>query len=68
MDFLKELLQIQHEDTLQQVANKILYDTIDKDQFIKMYNKRNYCQVKICPCYMKGVRVKNEDLLSKLTM
>ena len=68
MDFLKELLQIQHEDTLQQVADKVLHDTIDKDQFIQMYTKRNYCQVKICSCYMIGVRVKNEDLLSKLTM
>jgi hypothetical protein len=68
MDLLKDLLKFQHEDTLQQVADKVLHDTIDKDQFIQMYNKRNYCQVKVCSCYMKGVRVKNEDLLSKLTM
>jgi hypothetical protein len=64
MDFLKDLLQIQHELTLKQVSEKVLQDNVDKEQFIQKYNKRNYCMVKQCNCNMKCVII--DDLIYKL--
>ena len=66
MDFLKEILQIQHEQTLIQVADKLFKDDFDeKDMFLKKYNKKNYCLVHVCNCTMDQ-RVKKKDLLSTL--
>ena len=73
MDFLKDLLQIQHELILYQVSNKILDDDFEKEQFINKYKKRNYSLVKVCNCVkiddrVIDDRVKIEDLLSNLTL
>ena len=67
MDFVKDLLQIQHKQTLEQVSNKLLNDDFEKEQFINKYNKKNYCLVKVCNCKMRQC-VKVEDLLSNLTL
>ena len=67
MDFLKELVELQHLLTLEQVSHKLLNDDFEKEQFIKKYNKRNYCLVKVCNCKMKDC-VKVEDLLSKISL
>ena len=74
MDFLKDLLQIQHELILHQVSDKILNDDFEKEQFMNKYKKRNYSLVKVCNCNTIDDRVKIDnrvkikDLLSKLTM
>ena len=68
MDFVKDLLQIQHVVTLNQVSKKLLTDDFEKEQFILKYDKKNYCMVKQCNCKMNGNRVKIEDLLSTLTL
>ena len=62
MDFLKDILQIHHELTLIQVADKLFNDDTEKDMFIKKYNKKNYCLVRVCNCSIH--RVKKKDLLS----
>ena len=67
MDFLKDLLQIQHELILKQIAPKILKDDYDINQFINKYNKKNYCTLKIGNYKMKCVDcVKMKELLSTL--
>ena len=68
MDFVKDLLQIQHKQTLEQVSNKLLNDDFEKEQFMNKYKKRNYCLVKVCNCRIIDNRVKIKDLLSNLTM
>ena len=67
MDFLKDLLQIQHELILKQIAPKILKDDYDINQFINKYNKKNYCTLRIGNYKMKSVDcVKMKELLSTL--
>ena len=67
MDFLKDLLRIQHEHSLYQVSYKLLTNILDRDNFIKQYNKKNYCLVKVCNCQMRICsRVKLDILLSTL--
>ena len=72
MDFVKDLLQIQHVVTLNQVSKKLLTDDFEKEQFILKYDKKNYCMVKQCNCKMNGTGygkcVKIEYLLSTLTL
>jgi len=68
MDFLKDLLQIQHELILYQVSDRILSDDFEKEQFIRKYKKRNYCLIKVCNCKIIDNRVKIKDLLSNLTL
>ena len=73
MDFLKSLVELQHLLTLEQVSHKLLNDDFEKEHFIKKYNKRNYCLVKVCNCKMKDcVKLKDcvkvEDLLSKIEL
>ena len=68
MDFVKDLLKIQHLVTLNQVSSKLLNDDLEKEQFIDKFNKRNYCMVKQCNCKMSVDCVKIEGLLSKLPL
>ena len=69
MDLLKDLLKIQHEQTLQQVSDKLLYDNFDKQTFYNRYNKSNYRLVKIGNITMKSLDcVKIDDLLSTLEL
>jgi len=67
MDFLQDLLRIQHGYSLHQVSYKLLTDTLDKRNFIEQYNKNNYCLIKVCNCKMRICsRVKLDILLSTL--
>ena len=71
MDFLKSLVELQHLLTLEQVSHKLLNDDFEKEHFIKKYNKRNYCLVKVCNCKLKAYEkgcVKVEDLLSNISL
>ena len=68
MDFVKDLLQIQHVVTLNQVSKKLLTDDFEKEQFILKYDKKNYCMVKQCNCKMNRNCVKIEDLISTLSL
>lgn len=66
MEFLKELLQIQHQQILHQISKKLNLSEFEKQEFINKYNKRNNSLVKICNCKIINIRVKNSDLLSNL--
>ncbi len=66
MEFLKELLQIQHQQILHQISKKLNLSEFEKQEFINKYNKRNNSLVKICNCKINDIRVKNSDLLSNL--
>jgi len=67
MDFLKELLQIQHEVSLHQVSTILLISDFERHHFIEQFNKHNYCLVKICNCQMRSCdRVRIDKLLSTL--
>ena len=67
MEFLKELLQIQHQLIVQQVSRKLLSDNLEIEQFITKYDKQNYSLVKVCNCKMKEIDcVKIDNLLSTL--
>jgi len=67
MEFLKELLQIQHQLIIQQVSDTLFNNNLEIEQFITKYDKQNYYLVKICNCKMKGInRVKIDKILSTL--
>ena len=67
MDFLKELLQIQHEIIVNQISEILLPTSFEKYNFVEKYNKNNYYLVKVCNCQMKpSSRVKIDILLSTL--
>ena len=69
MEFLKQLIHIQHETTLQQVSKLVFPEgTFEQEQFIQKYNKRNYCLVRVRNTNMRYNldRVKVDDLLSSL--
>ena len=68
MDFVKDLLKIQHNLILDQVSTKLLNDDFEKEQFIIKYDKKNYCMVKQCNCKMNRNCVKIEDLISTLSL
>ena len=66
MEFIKELLMIQHEKTLHQLSSKLFIDELEKELFIDKYNKRNYCLVTLTNRPTKESRVKPEGLISTL--
>ena len=66
MEFLKELLQIQHHQIVHQMSKKLNLSEFEKQEFINKYNKRNNSLVKICNCKIINIRVKNSDLLSNI--
>jgi len=57
MEFLKELVELQHQLIVKQVSEKLLNDDFEKEQFIKTYTKRNYCLIKVCNCKMKTTSI-----------
>ena len=57
MEFLKELVELQHQQIVKKVSHKLLNDDFEKEQFIKKYNKRNYCLIKVCNCKMKSTLI-----------
>lgn len=65
MDFLKELLVIQHKETLEKVSTIIKNDIFETQEFYNKFNKQNYCAVKLCNCKMKKC-VKLPDLFYRL--
>ena len=47
MEFLKDLIKIQHQQTLETLSNKLLSRQEDKDEFINKFNKPNYQLIKV---------------------
>jgi hypothetical protein len=68
MNFLKELVMIQHEKTLHQVSEILLTDEFERILFVDKYKKRNYCLLILSNRPTKESRVKIDDLLSRLPM
>jgi hypothetical protein len=66
MNFLKELLQLQQQQSLIQISDKLSLSNYDKEQYIKKYSKKNYCLIKISNCKIRQNRVHNTVLLSNL--
>jgi hypothetical protein len=69
MEFLKELLVIQHELVLQKISESMTKE--DKDKLYETYNKRNFCSLKLVrsdPIYRYSKKLKCvslDDLLNK---
>ena len=70
MDFLQDLLIIQHHETLKELSLQLLSDKFEQEQFINKFEKRNYCLIKVGNVTMKDKRdrVKTKDLLSTLSL
>lgn len=67
MEFLKDILKLQHNKIIVQVSDIILSDEFEKQEFNKKYNKQNYCLVKVCNYKMHYKScVKKDDLIYKL--
>ena len=66
MEFLKELLHIQHKQTLHSISDILNISEFESEELNKRYNKLNYYLVKICNCKIKEQRVQIKDLISKL--
>lgn len=67
MEFLKEVLQIQHEQTLETLANTLLSRDEDKEELINKFNKPNYHLIKVSNTSMIiRNRVKIDKLISTL--
>ena len=59
MEFIKDLLLIQQEIIVKEMSTKLYKDPIDKQNFIKKYNKKNYTSVKL---------VKNDPIYNTLKL
>ena len=66
MNFLKELLQLQQQQSLIQISDKLTLSNFDKVQYIERYSKKNYCLIKVRNCKIRHNRVHNSELLSNL--
>ena len=67
MDFLKDLIKIQHQQTLEILSNKLLTRKEDKEEFINKFNKSNYQLIKVSNTKMNiRQRVKIDDLIYNL--
>lgn len=66
MEFLKELLIIQHEIMTQKTASLLLQNDCEKELFINKYNKKNYVMFKVNNCKLRNTRVKIDHILSNL--
>ena len=67
MEFLKELIQIQHTQTIHNLSKQLLSREDDQYEFITKFNKPNYCLVIISNYKMPlRKRVKVDDLISNL--
>lgn len=66
MEFLKELLIIQHEIITQKTASLLLQNDCEKELFSKKYTKKNYVMFKVSNCQLRNTRVKIDELLSNL--
>ena len=52
MDFLKDLLELNNVIYLEKLADKQSLDELEREQFIRKYNKRNNRLFKPCKKYM----------------
>ena len=67
MEFLKELIQIQHTQTINNLSKQLLSSEGDQLEFITKFNKPNYCLVIISNRKMPlRKRVKVDELISNL--
>ena len=67
MEFLKDLITIQHQQTLEILSNKLLTRQEDKDEFINKFNKPNYQLIKVSNTTMNSrKRVKIDELICNL--
>ena len=67
MEFLKDLIKIQHQQTLELLSNKLLVRREDKDEFINKFNKPNYQLIKVSNTKMNSrKRVKIDELIYNL--
>jgi len=67
MDFLKDLLKLQHEVILKDISGKLFTDDVfEQTTFIQKYHKQNYCLYKVCNCSIREPRVKIKELISTL--
>ena len=67
MEFLQELVNLQHQQTLKKVSEKLLLRDFEREQFITKYDKQNYRLVKITNCKLPvRKRVNIDHLISTL--
>ena len=67
MEFLKDLIKIQHQQTLEILSNKLLTRQEDKEEFINKFNKSNYQLIKVSNTKMNiRQRVKIDELICNL--
>lgn len=66
MEFLKDILLIQQELIIKNIATKELTDDLEREDFIKKFNKSNHCNVKVVRNvkYNSYTCVRNKDILS----
>ena len=67
MEFLQELVNLQHQQTLKTVSEKILLRDFEREQFITKYDKQNYRLIKVTNCKLPvRKRVNIDHLISTL--
>ena len=67
MEFLQELINLQHQETLKKVSEKILLRDFEREKFITKYDKQNYRLLKITNRKLPvRKRVNIEQLISTL--
>lgn len=67
MDFLEELVKLQHLDTLNKLSDKLLTTKQDKQNFINKFNKPNYQLIRITNTKMTvRKRVNINNMINKL--
>ena len=67
MEFLEELVKLQHLDTLNKLSDKLLTTKQDKQNFINKFNKPNYQLIRITNTKMTvRKRVNINNMINKL--
>ena len=67
MEFLQELINLQHQETLKKVSEKILLREFEREKFITKYDKQNYRLLKVTNRKLPvRKRVNIEQLISTL--
>jgi hypothetical protein len=67
MDFLEELVKLQHLDTLNKLSDKLLTTKQDKQNFVNKFNKPNYQLIRITNTKMTvRKRVNINNMINKL--
>lgn len=67
MDFLEELVKLQHLDTLNKLSDQLLTTKQDKQNFVNKFNKPNYQLIRITNTKMTvRKRVNINNMINKL--